>query len=191
MTQRLTLQRGIALPVMLIMLTVMLISSIYLLKSSTSTTMTTANLAYDSALSNAADLGLHMGFEFLRSTPKAALIADIPLGGYVATMNPADTVSSPAFWAGAAVVNRDGNRIEYVIHRMCRFGGLFNSIAPRNSCTLTPGKPVSSGTKPGESMSVDSPAYNDTPQLHYVVTSRIVGPRGGSVINQGVVMMGP
>lgn len=188
---RRAVQRGIALPVMMIMLTVMLISSIYLLKSSTSTTMTTANLAYDSALSNAADLGLHLGFEFLRTAPKQSLYADILASGYVATMNPADSVSSPAFWAGSAIVTRDGNRIEYVIHRMCRFGGSFNAIAPANSCTLTAGKPAAKGTKAGESLSVDRSEFAEPPQLHYVVTSRIVGARGGNVVNQGVVMMGP
>jgi uncharacterized protein YpmB len=50
------LQRGIALPIMLIMLAVMMVSSIYLLKSSTSTTLTTSNLAYEAALTKAADL---------------------------------------------------------------------------------------------------------------------------------------
>ena len=56
-------QAGLALPIMLIMLAVMLVSSIYLLKASTSTTLTTANLAYDSALGKEADLGVHKAFE--------------------------------------------------------------------------------------------------------------------------------
>ena len=46
--------RGVALPVMMIMLTVMLISSIYLLKSSLSSTLLTSRLAYDAQLAKAA-----------------------------------------------------------------------------------------------------------------------------------------
>lgn len=186
-------QRGIALPVMMIMLTVMLISSIYLLKSTNSTTMTTANLAYDSALSKAADLGLHAGFEFLANTPKAALIANIPAAGYVSTMNLANSVNSPAFWNGSIFLNDTaGNRIEYVIHRMCQFPGLFNSVAPENRCTLTSAKAkVSAASRLGDSLSSDRAEYQGMPQLHYVVTARIFGARGGNVVNQAVVMMGP
>lgn len=196
--QRLTLrrsaQRGIALPVIMIMLTVMLISSIYLLKSTNSSTLTTANLAYDSALSKAADRGLHAGFAFLKNTPRAALIDDIAAGGYVATVNPADTVNTPAFWNGALVLNDDpaGNRIEYVIHRMCQFRGTFNSTAPVNRCTLTAAKKkVAAATTPGDSLASDSPEYDKSAQLHYVITARIFGARGGNVVNQAVVMMGP
>jgi hypothetical protein len=54
--------RGVALPVMLIMLAVMLIGSLYLLRSSTSSTLAATNLAYDSSLSRAADGGLMTGF---------------------------------------------------------------------------------------------------------------------------------
>jgi hypothetical protein len=95
-------QAGIALPVMLIMLTVMLIGSIYLLRSSTSTTLTVANLAYDSALSKEADLGVHRAFQWLSTLPsKSALNANSPNDGYVATLDPTWTVSSPVELAAA------------------------------------------------------------------------------------------
>lgn len=95
-------QAGIALPVMLIMLTVMLIGSIYLLRSSTSTTLTVANLAYDSALSKEADLGVHRAFQWLSTLPsRSVLNANSPGDGYVATLDPTWTVSSPGFWTGS------------------------------------------------------------------------------------------
>lgn len=186
-------QAGIALPVMLIMLTVMMLSSIYLLKSTTSTTMTTTNLAYDSTLAKAADLGLHTAFQFLATQPKAALLADNPAAGYVATLNPAQGVNNSAFWAGSATVT-DGahNTIQYVIHRMCMLPGAFNSSAPANNCTLTAAKQVlNAPTRPGDSLSTDRSEYQNMPELHYVVTARIYGARGGNVVTQAVVMMGP
>ena len=188
-----TRQRGIALPIMLIMLTVMLVSSIYLLKSSTSTTLTTSNLAYDAALSKSADLGIHTAFAYLRSMPTASLLeVSQPANGYVATLTPTWTASTPAFWIGSVILPADaaGNRVEYVIHRLCDFAGAYN--APGNRCLTTSARPNSKSPMPyGKSGRADSPNYLDQPQLHYVVTARIVGARGGNVITQAVVMKGP
>lgn len=190
-------QRGVALPVILIMLTVMLVSSIYLLKSSTSTTLTTANLAYDSSLSKAADLGVHTAFAWLKGLPsKAVLTANVPAQGYVATLNSAWTVSSPEFWTGSVTIEDTAtphNRIEYVIHRMCAFNGLYNDPGPpANQCVLSAAKSsVAAPTAIGSSLSSNAPNYQGQPQLHYVVTARISGPRGGNVMTQAVVMMGP
>lgn len=188
-----TRQGGIALPIMLIMLTVMLVSSIYLLKSSTSTTLTTSNLAYDASLSKATDLGIHTAFAYLRSMPSASVLENSqPANGYVATLSPNWTASTPAFWQGSVTLAPDpsGNRVEYVIHRLCDFAGAFN--APGNRCLLTSARPNSkSGVPYGRSGRSDSPNYLDQPQLHYVVTARIVGARGGNVVTQAVVMKGP
>jgi hypothetical protein len=189
-------QRGVALPVILIMLTVMLVTSIYLLRASTSTTLTVTNLAYDAALSREADLGIHAAFEWLQQpATKALLVADSPADGYVASINPAWTASVPAFWAGS--VTRDpvggGSRVEYVIHRMCTFAGPYNAGAPvANNCMLSAARQNVAAPVPlGASLSQNAPQYDGQPQLHYVITARIFGPRGGNVVVQSVVMMGP
>jgi Tfp pilus assembly protein PilX len=135
-------QRGLALPVMLIMLVVMMVSSIYLLRSTNSTALTTSNLAYEDALSKAADLGIHTAYNWLSNLPdKNVLVNDVPAAGYVATTNPGagQGVSSAAFWNGAVTVwdaNRR-NQVQYVIHRMCQFTGAYNAVNPANNCTLT------------------------------------------------------
>ena len=189
-------QRGVALPVILIMLTVMLVTSIYLLRASTSTTLTVTNLAYDAALSREADLGVHEAFGWL-SQPgtKALLLANSPANGYVANINPSWSVSTPAFWTGS--VTKDpvggGSRVEYVIHRMCTFTGAYNASSPvANSCMLSAAKQnVAASVALGASLSQNAPQYDGQPQLHYVITARIFGPRGGNVVVQSVVMMGP
>lgn len=186
------LQRGLALPIMLIMLVVMMVSSIYLLRSANTTALTTSNLAYEDALSKAADLGIHAAHDWLDSLPnKNVLYNDVPAAGYVATINPGagQGVSNPAFWQGAITV-WDANRrhqVEYVIHRMCQFPGPHN-----DDCSLTAARQnVQAKTRAGDSLSSDAPAYQGKPQLHYLITARITGPRGGNVMNQAVVMMGP
>ena len=192
-------QTGIALPVMLIMLTVMLISSIYLLKSSTSTTQATANLAYDSALSRAADFGILAGSQWLSDnavsvTSKQVLTDDVPAHGYVAHYDTSWSASSAGFWQGSVTVaDTAGNRIEYVIHRLCTLKGAYDQQLPVvNPCmqTLSNTNGFHNPVALGESLASDSAAMGNLPQLHYVVTARIFGARGGNVVNQAVVMIG-
>jgi len=186
---------GIALPVMLIMLAVMLISSIYLLKSSTSTTLTTSNLAYDSALGKAADLGVYKAFQWVSTVDKSTLINDIAAAGYKASMAPELSVNDPAFWTGSTTFTDNAsppNQIEYVIHRMCMFSGLYNSLSPANNCMKSMPKPtVASSTPLGADLASDAPDLGPEPQLHYLITARIFGPRGGNVMNQAVVLINP
>lgn len=193
MLYRSRLQAGVAMPVMMIILAVMMISSIYLLRSSTSTTLTTANMAYESALSKAADLGINTAFQWISTVPnRNVLWNDSAADGYVATMavGANQGVSNPAFWTGSRfIVDTAGNRIEYVIHRLCAFSGPFTSP---NNCTTTAAKQnVAAKTPIGSSLSTSTQPLLGSPQLHYVITARIAGARGGNVMNQAVVMMGP
>lgn len=187
-------QAGIALPVTLVILLVMLISSIYLLKSSNTTTLTASNLAYDSAQSRAVDFGLHEGFKWLSATSsstsrRAQLNKNQTAAGYVATYVPTEGVRMPSFWTGATVVTVGGQRIQYVIHRMCVSAGAYND---GNTCVQTSDNPFASGASlpMGSSMVLPTPRYNDVPRIHYQITARIDGARGGNVVNQMVVLIG-
>lgn len=191
---RLQAQRGVALPVMLIMMLIMLITSVYLLRSSNSATLAASNLAYDATLSRAVDLGLHTGFRWLQKTAKddrALLTAHQGGDGYRATLGAGLTPRDAGFWTGSKEVDDgQGNKIEYVIHRLCDQTGLYNK--KENSCVQTAANTVKMGTTVaiGESLASDAPAYATSPQLHYVITARLDGVRGGNVINQMVVLIG-
>jgi hypothetical protein len=185
--------RGVALPVMTIMLTVMLISSIYLLKSSLSSTLLTSRLAYDTQLAKAADLGLLTGFQWLKDTAIAnkALFDDDSAGNaYVATFDTTQTIASEQFWVGSVTLVQGENRIEYVIHRMCALKGAYDK--PSNSCMQTAPNTSSLGNAVplGASLASDSTNLAGAPQVHYIVTARIFGARGGNVVNQAVVLIG-
>lgn len=188
-------QRGISVPIMLIMLGVMLVSSVYLLRSSNSNTLTAANLAYETSLAKAADLGIHQAYAWLAATPRSTLWNDVQAAGYRATTNPAPGKgpTDKEYWAGSAkLVDGAGNEVEYVIHRLCTFAGPFDQSSPANSCALTSAKQDTDGRAGvGDSLSSDAPTYQKPPQLSYVITARISGARGGNVMNQAVVMMGP
>lgn len=194
MTKFATRQRGIALPVMLIILLVMLISSIYLLKSSNSTTFAAVNLAYDSTQSRAADYGLYKGFDWLRTTAatnKAALNSDDSANGYHASTDTSVKVRDDSFWGNARTVTDDnGNTIQYVIHRMCRMGLPYDD--PLNACVQTSANTATAGNTValGDSLASDAPSFASAPQVHYVITARIAGARGGNAVNELVVLIG-
>ena len=187
-------QAGAALPVMLIMMLVMLVTSIYLLRSSNSATLAASNLAYDATLSRAVDFGLHSGFQWLSETAsasKASLNEDDDAAGYHANLDTTLTPNDTKFWEDSVEVqDADGNKIRYVIHRMCRNPGSFSSA--NQDCMLTSANTVKLGNKVaiGESLASDAPAYASSPQIHYVITARIDGARGGNVINQLAVLIG-
>jgi len=187
-------QRGLALPVVLIILAVMLVSSIYLMKSIHSTSLATGNLAYDATLSQSVDLGLHTGFDWLETTArgnKAALNLDSPANGYVALMDTSLSPRDDGFWAGSKSIGApDGGTIEYVIHRLCLARLPYDDA--KNQCVQTAANPWAAGSSvsPGNSLARDTPEYAGTPQVHYVITARLRGAKGTSVTNQLMVLIG-
>jgi len=188
-------QSGIALPVVLVILAVMLVSGIYLMKSIHSTTLATGNLAYDATLSQSVDLGLHQGFQWLSTTAatnKAALDQDSPADGYVALLDTSQTPRDDAFWSGSQTVALpdNGGSVEYVIHRLCAQRMAYDN--PKNQCMQTAANTAQLGNTValGTSLASDSPSYAGTPQVHYVITARLRGAKGASVTNQMTVLIG-
>lgn len=188
-------QRGMALPVMLIILVVMLIGSVYMLRAVNGSTLVTSSLAYDSQLSKAVDLGLLAGASWLSATgatqERTVLQSDLIDKGYVASYDPTQSLVGSAFWTGStSVTDAAGNKIEYVIHRMCREVGPYDAVS--NACVVSlsepPSTPETEGA--GNSLSTDGFIPASVPSVHYVVTARIFGARGANVVNQTVVMVG-
>lgn len=189
-------QQGVALPVILIILVVMLVSTVYLLKSSNSSTLSASNMAYDTNLSMAADLGLHTAFTYLQArakTNKELLLQDDAAGGYFATYNPNQEVSEAGFWTNAKSVQAgSGNfvyTVQYVVHRACTVTGGYDLAS--NACILTSANPSATDGKveAGDSLDAGGVLYLSGPQVHYIITARIFGPRGGNVVNQMVVLI--
>jgi Tfp pilus assembly protein PilX len=183
---------GIALPVVLVILALILIGGVYLLKSVHSTGLTTGNLAYDATLSREADLGLHTGFRWLSTTAaanRATLEQDSTANGYVASIGNV-TPRDSTFWNGKKTIvdSETGTTIDYVIHRLCSAPGSYESVL----CTQTAANTAALGntTPLGASLATDSAQYAGAPRIHYVVTSRISGGRGASVMNQMIVLIG-
>ena len=200
--ETLTRQRGVALPIALIMLVVMLFSGIYLMRASNNATVMATNLAYERDISRRADFGLSVAYDWLSATAlnlatKGNLDSDQPGGAYNSTYTCAvsNCYRDAAFWTNAITVNDPaGNPVQYVIHRMCQYPVAYNAKfgVIDNVCVQTTAiSGVSSGgVTAGTSLSSDAEAITTLPQIHYIVTSRVPGLKGASVINQLVVMIG-
>jgi hypothetical protein len=186
--------RGIALPVMLVILVVMMVTGIYVLRATHSTALTTGNLAYNTAMSRAVDFGLHAGFQYLNTTAasnKPGLDASDAAHGYEARFDTTLTTRDPAFWTKAVTVtDADNNQIDFVVHRLCLYEKPYDD--PTNRCVLTSDNTSLLGNVValGDSLAADASQFAGTPQVHYVVAARIHGARGGNVINQMVVLIG-
>lgn len=186
-------QAGMALPVMLIILVVMMVTSIYMLRATHSTELTTGNLTYNATMSRAVDYGLHVGFQWLSTTAatnKSALNTSDKTNGYEAKLA-TNSVRDSAFWSNAKpVTDPDGNTIDYVIHRLCNLELPYDQNT--NSCMLTSANTSQLGNSVplGESLAADAPQFAGSPQVHYVITARIHGTRGGNVVNQMIVLIG-
>ncbi len=196
-------QRGVALPVALIMFAMMLITSIYLMRSSTSASLMAGNLAYERTISRTADYGLSIAFDWLNTTAgasatKGLLNSNQAANGYVSSQNPTLNYRDSAYWNGSVTIaDPDGTPVEYVIHRLCLYGNQpYNGGPPTfpfaNVCVQsTPSSgTTSTGAKVGESLGSDSSAYGFLPSVHYVITARVPGLKGAGVVNQFVVMIG-
>jgi Tfp pilus assembly protein PilX len=195
-------QRGVALPIALIMLVVMLFSAIYLMRASNNATLMSSNLAYERDIARRADFGLTTAYNWLSATAnntatKGNLDSDQLASGYISTYACAasNCYRDAAFWANSVTVNDpSGNPVEYVIHRMCQYPVAYNGKfgALDNQCVQTAAAPAAGGGGPvaGTSLSSDTETFTMLPQIHYVITARVPGVKGASVINQLVVMIG-
>jgi Tfp pilus assembly protein PilX len=94
METQLKYQRGVALPIALIMFVVMLVGSVYLMRSSTNATIMAGNLANERAISRSVDFGLSAAYLWLSgqassTATKPGLDNDQLANGYLSTYNTA------------------------------------------------------------------------------------------------------
>jgi Tfp pilus assembly protein PilX len=198
-------QAGIALPIALIMFVVMLISALYIMRSTATATIATANLAYQRSIARAADVGLETAYTWLTTTAAASKVTldnNSSANGYVASY-PFVSANTPAsyldavFWNGSAtttLTDAAGSSIvvEYVVHRFCAATG----AAANTICVQTQGSAASgTGATIGASLAVDADDLIAPSLLHYVVTARISPTNNptlkpSSIVVESVVMIG-
>jgi Tfp pilus assembly protein PilX len=176
----------------LIVLVAMTLAGIAMMRASGNAILTAGNLGFRHGALVAGDLALESARAWLKAPGKGPVTLETrdPANGYYATWNdlepplPAGEPFDPLLWAywkdpaKAVQVNGGGfdaagNRVSYVIHRMCAVKGTVSGpgAAASQECVTTSaadrGGPKESGTK----------SLAGTSQTYYRITARIEGPK--------------
>lgn len=185
-------QRGVVIFIALIVLVAMTLAGIAMMRASGSAMLTAGNLGFRQNAIASGDLGLESARTWLSTQGPVTLELRNPSRGYYATWNDqeppvaAGVSFDPLLWgasnwnnAGRAVqVNNGaydaaGNKVSYVIHRMCAVPGATSGTgAPANQECVLVSDPGKGGPK-----EAGSTALAGTSQVYFRVTARIEGPK--------------
>lgn len=189
-------QRGVVLIIALIVLVAMTLAGIALMRSVDTSNLIAGNLAFQQAATRSGDAGIETAVTFLEGAPNVKLESDSPDDGYVA--NGSDAAHSPtagqswnAYWLATlnarkfdlnnGVADVAGNKVSYVIDRMCNNTGGKTTGA---SCIASPLVTTATGNNEGTEIPLNAPSV-----VYYRITVRVAGPRNTVSYVQAVVAM--
>jgi len=193
-------QRGVVLPVTLIVLVAMTLAGIALLRSVDTSSVIAGNLAFRQSATASADTGIEAAITWLNGW-NGNKEQDSAANGYYATRQDALDMTgnkTPAVttdnveWTNAAKVkilaaDSAGNQVAYVIHRMC------NSAGALNAATCSTEQVAQGGSSKGASrqMQTYQPGAWDVVANRgfYRITARVTGPRNTTSFIQVVVSL--
>jgi len=179
-------QRGVVLFIALIVLVAMTLAGIALVRSVDTTATVAGNLSFRQQTLSAGDSGIQAAFAWLQDKTEADLVNDGDPGttGYYSSSVELDWFDE-ATWDGGVTFNDDqGNRISYIIQRMCDTPNVIQANAQCARIESTTSAAVSGG-----SMRVGAPAFLGNPMLGYRITVRVAGPRNTTSVVQSMVLM--
>lgn len=174
-------QRGVVLIVALVVLVVMSLAGLLMFRAGGTGVGIAGNIGFKQGATSMADLGIEAGRSYLTSFTVTAepLYVDHPDQAYYATWQETfnatkyDWDATGASKEAVALDARTGNRVRYVIHRLCKFVGA--SSAPGQECAI-PDDGSAIGCGGSGASPLASPCGKNQP--YYRITSRVDGPRG-------------
>ncbi|HEY5799723.1 MAG TPA: hypothetical protein VIT92_05855 [Burkholderiaceae bacterium] len=194
---RLARQRGVVLIITLIVLVAMTLAGLAMVRSVDTSTVIAGNMAFKQSATASGDAGVEAAITWL-NTNSGNLEQDITASGYYATSQdaldltgnkaPADT-SDDLDWNGAGVrtlaADSVGNRVSYVIHRLC------NNAGPLNGATCSTEQSVRGGNSQGaarQMLTYQPGSWTAvTNRGFYRITVRVTGARSNYSFVQAVV----
>lgn len=186
-------QQGMVLIIALIVLVMLSLVAIAQFRLVDTNTILAGNLAFRQAALHAVENGVDAASAWL-ANPNAGidrivyLRSDQPGQGYYATTPAIEPDwTDPVNWPGTGVRTLpgeiQGQRVDYVIHRMCAAIG--PAMSP-NECGASSAGPVQC---PGCSKRIGTPVSQGRSQIQYRVTVRVRGARGTAVYGQAMVVL--
>ncbi|CAG0980687.1 hypothetical protein MTYP_01745 [Methylophilaceae bacterium] len=188
----LKLQQGVVLVITLIVLVAMTLAGIGLWRSVDTGMIISGNLAFKQSSLTSADRGVQAALNWIDTTRNAdggsltAFNESNTGQGYYAFITDDESLSSfhnEEVWANAVDLGVDdaGNRVEYIIHRMCNGTGSYNDV----QCSTY----LSTGDTTGCSNDTPSKCFTSNPALYFRVTARVHGPRNTRSVVQANVLI--
>lgn len=177
-------QKGVTLIIAMIAIVSMVFAVYAMLRSTSGSQAVAGNLAFKKNATSAGDLGIEAALSWVSKSPPNLNIDQAP--GYFSTW---DTTFNPMTYAWSAgtnavlVTNDDGmgNRVIYVIHRLCSVTGKVtnqNCVQPSGLSSVSAGVGVGGG---GTEQVIASPS------AYYRITTRIEGPRNTLSYVQAII----
>ncbi|WP_076593076.1 pilus assembly PilX family protein [Herminiimonas arsenitoxidans] len=189
-------QAGVVLIIALVVLVAMTLAGIALMRSVDTSNLIAGNLAFQQAATNSGDAGVEAAVSWLQAANVGStLSSDDVTQGYAAnggdaTQNPTAGQSWDAYWTQSLTARKvdlnggeadvGGNKVSYVIDRMCNLGGA-KAVA---FCTSSPVVTAATGNDQGPGV---QPNAGST--VYYRITVRIAGPRNTVSYVQTMVSM--
>jgi Tfp pilus assembly protein PilX len=181
-------QAGVVLPIALIVLVAMTLSALALIRSVNMTTLVAGNLAFRESAVLSAERSTEVALQWLvlhSGEGDTELHNNSTANGYQAVReDPANDQNWDTFWnqklaaqAKSSGVDVAGNRVSYVIHRLCDAPG-----APLPTRCSKP--PINTS---GDSTSGVTEVLPKSSQIYYRITTRVAGPRYTVAYTQTIV----
>jgi Tfp pilus assembly protein PilX len=203
-TTHLARQRGVVLIIALIVLVAMTLASVAMVRSIDTSTIVAGNLAFRQSGIAGGDAGVEAAIAWLGKN-STALNEDSPPNGYYATgQHCLDLTGAGRFpvectpphavldWnspGNVKTVGEDsaGNRISYVIHRMCDSAGAVDgATCATDQSSLNEGRSKGSATEQKTYGHIKMAAID---RVYYRITVRVAGPRNAVSMVQAIVSL--
>ncbi len=189
MIQKKIKQQGISLPISLIILIGVLLTSAILIRASESSVNTVGNIGHRNMLQNANDAAFSQAQNWL-STNSSILNNDNSQAGYFSSISSNDIdYTNLNNWQSAMNLGADelGNTSQYLIFRLCSLSNASPTdivSGTSNNCASK-----SSGNGSGNSTGYQNIDFGGGPQIFYKILVRTQGPKGALSISETIVSL--
>jgi type IV pilus assembly protein PilX len=177
-------QKGVSLIVVLLVLVVMMTTTVGILRNSNASLGIVGNLGFKQNATSVSDQGVEAARTWLRAQAPATLLAAVAAQGYSPTW---DLAFAPATfdWDANSLESTandgTGNRVRYVIHRMCSLAGA-TDVA--NQECVSPTSVSGNGSK---QLGGEGNVFNESLIALFRVTVRVDGPRNTVSYTQATI----
>ena len=209
-----TKQTGVVLLIALIVLIAMTLAGIAMIRSTDTGNVVAGNIAFRQAALQEADVGVDAAFNALTTSSITSTTATAgpryyaimqtattapALGAngapsYIAAMTPGDAVGTADAYGGTGFSATTGNRVRYVIERMCNLVPVSGGVAAHipataaeikaNCLTYNPAAGTNNSSRNALRVQLSNIV---TPIVYYRVTVRVDGPRNTLSMAQSII----